>query len=109
MAVFRSAGEFVVSDVCVFSVSNGKGQMLKFILIACALLGSTVLVAQERVTMDALRSADYMKGKQTFQGRCSACHTLANDSGDIAGPNLWGVFGREAGAKEGLRLFRDAC
>ncbi len=50
--------------------------------------------------MDALKAADYMKGKQAFQGRCSACHTLADSSGDIAGPNLWGVFDRIAGSKE---------
>ena len=57
--------------------------------------------------MEALKDADYMKGKQTFQGRCSACHTLGDNSGDIAGPNLWGVFDRIAGAKEGYG-FSDA-
>ncbi|MEJ2138411.1 MAG: c-type cytochrome [Gammaproteobacteria bacterium] len=56
--------------------------------------------AQEELTMDALKDADYMKGKQTFQGRCSACHTLAEGSSDIAGPNLWGVFDRVAGTAE---------
>ena len=64
--------------------------------------GAATAGAQEKLTLDALKSADYMKGKQTFQGRCSACHTLADDSGDIAGPNLWGVFDREAGSKEGF-------
>lgn len=54
--------------------------------------------------MDALKDADYMQGKQAFQGRCSACHTLADDSGDIAGPNLWGVFDRVAGSKDGFRF-----
>jgi len=72
-------------------------------LLAAHVLGlSGVAVAQERLTMDALKSADYMKGKRAFQGRCSACHTLGNDSGDIAGPNLWGVFDRVAGSKEGF-------
>ena len=52
--------------------------------------------------MDELQAADYMRGKQTFQGRCSACHTLADSSGDIAGPNLWGVFDRVAGSKDGF-------
>ena len=59
-------------------------------------------IAQEKFSYDELREADYMKGKQAFQGRCSACHTLADDSGDIAGPNLWGVFDRIAGKKEGF-------
>ncbi|MGI9289773.1 MAG: c-type cytochrome [Gammaproteobacteria bacterium] len=52
--------------------------------------------------MEQLKGADYMKGKQTFQGRCSACHTLADDSADLTGPNLWGVFDRKAGVKDGF-------
>ncbi len=67
-------------------------------------LAPGALFAQERLTMEALQAGDYMKGKQTFQGRCSACHTLADDSGDIAGPNLWGVFDRVAGSKPGFRF-----
>ncbi|MBT8441914.1 MAG: c-type cytochrome, partial [Gammaproteobacteria bacterium] len=51
-------------------------------------------------TMEELRNADYMKGKNAFQGRCSACHTLADRSSNIAGPNLWGVFDRVAGSKD---------
>ena len=57
-------------------------------------------MAQERLTLASLKQADYMAGKQAFQGRCSACHTLAADSSNIAGPNLWGVFGRQAGSLE---------
>ena len=53
--------------------------------------------AQESVTIASLKDADYMKGKQAFQGRCSACHTLADDSANIAGPNLWQLFDRVAG------------
>jgi len=70
-------------------------------MILSAAMASPAM-AQETLTMDALKAADYMKGKQAFQGRCSACHTLADSSGDIAGPNLWGVFEREAGGKEGF-------
>ncbi len=53
--------------------------------------------------MAALQEADYMQGKQAFQGRCSACHTLADSSSNIAGPNLWGVFDRVAGSKADFR------
>jgi cytochrome c2 len=71
-----------------------------------ALLSGIVLMgsahAQESLTMDVLKNADYMKGKQTFQGRCSACHTLADGSSDIAGPSLWGVFDRVAGQRQGF-------
>lgn len=75
-------------------------------LTVLLLLGLTAgsAVAQEKLSMEALKAADYLKGKQTFQGRCSACHTLADDSGDIAGPNLWGVFDRVAGSKPGFRF-----
>ena len=80
---------------------------LKFLSAAAlAFVAMTTAQAQERISMDALKDADYMKGKQTFQGRCSACHTLAADSGDIAGPNLWGVFDRVAGSKDGF-VFSD--
>jgi len=68
------------------------------------MLSPAALIAQERISMEALQAADYMKGKRTFQGRCSACHTLADDSGDIAGPNLWGVFDRVAGSKASFRF-----
>jgi len=67
------------------------------------LLSSSILAAQENVTVAELKSADYLKGKQTFQGRCSACHTLAEGSSNIAGPNLWGVFDRVAGSREDFR------
>jgi cytochrome c2 len=83
--------------------------------IACSFLcAATVLLqgiptvgAQETLTMTSLRDADYMNGKRAFQSRCSACHTLADDSGDIAGPNLWGVFDRVAGSKDGF-TYSDA-
>jgi cytochrome c2 len=84
--------------------------MLKIFLavfIALLSMSASSAIAQEKLTLEQLKAADYMKGKQTFQGRCSACHTLADDSGDIAGPNLWGVFARQAGAKAGF-TYSDA-
>ena len=71
------------------------------------LLLAAPLAAEERLSLASLKEADYMAGKQAFQGRCSACHTLADDSADIAGPNLWGVFERVAGSKPGFQ-FSDA-
>ena len=32
--------------------------------------------------------------------RCRACHTLGKDEAHKVGPNLWQVFGREAGSRE---------
>ena len=81
---------------------------IRLILVAMlAMMPVLNLAAQERLTMEALKEADYMRGKQAFQGRCSACHTLGDNSGDIAGPNLWKVFDREAGSKDGYG-FSDA-
>jgi len=82
-------------------------KILLFAAAAASLGFGVSVIAQENLSMDALKAADYMKGKQTFQGRCSACHTLADDSGDIAGPNLWGVFDRVVGSKQGF-VFSDA-
>ncbi|MFQ5635130.1 MAG: c-type cytochrome [Gammaproteobacteria bacterium] len=52
--------------------------------------------------LERLKNADDLQGKRGFQARCSACHTLADRSSDIVGPNLWGVFDRVAGSKDGF-------
>jgi cytochrome c2 len=67
-------------------------------LLILALLTAGTANAQQRLSMAGLEQADYMAGKLAFQGRCSACHTLAESSSNIAGPNLWGVFERQAGS-----------
>ncbi|WP_300380578.1 cytochrome c family protein [Henriciella sp.] len=46
-------------------------------------------------------SADYAAGKRVFK-QCSTCHTLDEGGPAVMGPNLYGVFGREAGAREGF-------
>jgi len=51
------------------------------------------------IPRDALAKADYVKGRAAFQSRCSACHTLAEGSADLAGPALYGMFSRVAGTK----------
>lgn len=58
--------------------------------------------AQTSITRDQLVAADYVKGRAAFQSRCSACHTLAESSADLAGPALYGMFGRKVGAKPGF-------
>jgi cytochrome c len=42
-------------------------------------------------------AADYDNGKKVFQ-QCRACHLIAAGAGNSVGPNLHGVFGRNAGA-----------
>ena len=48
-------------------------------------------------TSDQLGTADYLNGRIAFQQRCSACHTLAEDSADLLGPNLWHLFEKGVG------------
>ena len=40
--------------------------------------------------------ADYNLGRRTFK-QCGACHTTVPGGQNLVGPNLYGVFGREAG------------
>lgn len=44
-------------------------------------------------------SADLERGAKLW-GKCKACHTYEKDGRHIVGPNLWGIFGRKAGAAE---------
>ena len=46
-------------------------------------------------------SADYDRGKRTFR-QCQSCHTIEDGGPAVLGPNLYGLFGREAGSKEGF-------
>lgn len=45
---------------------------------------------------------DATKGQRLF-ARCKACHNLTSAARSRMGPNLDGLFGREAGAYEGYR------
>lgn len=45
--------------------------------------------------------ADYSAGRRTFK-LCSSCHTVVEDGIDLVGPNLHGIFGREAGSLDGF-------
>lgn len=47
------------------------------------------------------RSADYARGRRTFK-LCQSCHLTDEGAGNLVGPNLHGIFGREAGAMEGF-------
>jgi cytochrome c len=50
--------------------------------------------------------ADYARGKRTFK-LCQSCHLTAEGAGNLVGPNLHGLFGREAGSLEGF-AYSDA-
>ena len=50
--------------------------------------------------------ADYARGKRTFK-LCQSCHLTAEGAGNLVGPNLHGLFGREVGSVDGF-AFSDA-
>ena len=69
--------------------------------LAVALLVAPTPVPAEGPSRDDLIAADYPQGRTAFQQRCSACHTLAEDSSNVLGPNLWQMMGRKAGGLDG--------
>lgn len=59
-------------------------------------------VAQtESATEEAAPAGDLDAGKKVFN-KCRACHKVEEGAGHGVGPNLHGVFGREAAAAEGF-------
>lgn len=46
-------------------------------------------------------TADYAAGRRVFK-LCASCHTLADGGENRVGPNLHGLFGREAGSLAGF-------
>ena len=66
--------------------------------------GFSLLAVLAAAAAPALAEGDAVKGEQTFK-QCQTCHTVADDSGAVlagkgakTGPNLYGVFGRQAGS-----------
>ena len=45
-------------------------------------------------------TADLANGQRVF-ARCRSCHTITEGGPNMTGPNLYGVFGRTAGAADG--------
>ena len=54
----------------------------------------------------AYQAADLSNGEARF-AICRSCHTLNQGGDDMTGPNLWGIFGRKAGAKPGFTYSDD--
>ncbi|MCU0985439.1 MAG: cytochrome c family protein [Acetobacteraceae bacterium] len=45
---------------------------------------------------------DAAAGQRVF-AQCRACHTVDNGGRNGVGPNLWGIYGKQAGQREGFR------
>ncbi|MEL6203653.1 MAG: cytochrome c family protein [Pseudomonadota bacterium] len=68
--------------------------------------GTAVAEVEEEETIapivPLLASADAAAGESVFR-QCSSCHNVADGAGNKAGPNLWGIIGRQPGVYPDFR------
>ncbi len=84
----------------------GQGQAPAETSGAQAAPAAPVPTAAEKATLLAAlpapyNAADLDNGRRAF-ARCRSCHTITEGGSNMTGPNLYGVFGRQAGAHPGF-------
>ncbi len=63
------------------------------------------LSERREINIASLLSDDRaIQNKKLFKKNCSACHTSKKGVSHKAGPNLWGVVGRQKASAEGYRF-----
>lgn len=62
-------------------------------------LTAIVLAALAISTSQAAAEGDAAAGEKVFR-KCQTCHTVAEGGADKVGPNLWGIIGSTAGARD---------
>ena len=68
----------------------------RLLLCLCfAFLGPTILIAPASTGLGA--ETQIQRGQKLFK-KCVHCHTYSQHQGHRIGPNLYGMFGRKAGA-----------
>ena len=72
------------------------------LLLACAAPAAPAGAADLQARLAA---ADAGRGEKVFR-KCAACHTVEKGGRKKIGPNLWGIVGAPAGAREGFRYSR---
>jgi len=58
------------------------------------------------VNADEILKGDIARGRLAL-GSCRTCHLPDKGAGNHNGPNLFGVFGRKAGTREGFLYYSD--
>jgi cytochrome c len=68
-----------------------------------ATFAATLSVAVVAIAAPALAEGDAARGERLFNQQCKACHTVEKGGASTVGPNLNGVFGRQAGSGGGYQ------
>ena len=68
------------------------------------LLALAAVLAAASAGSPAGAEGDPARGEKVF-AKCRACHTVAQGARHKVGPNLYGMFGRQAAAAEGYRRY----
>lgn len=77
------------------------------VLFAAAAAFLSLQAGAQDYTEAELKKADAISGEQTWAQYCAFCHTAGQGQAGMAGPNLYELFKRKVGSKEGY-AYSDA-
>ncbi len=66
-------------------------------------IGTTLFMA---LASGSAFAGDPVEGQKIFNMKCKVCHTVAQNSKNSTGPNLYGVVGRKAGALSSYKKYK---